>query len=370
MIRRASALLWLSALLIAAGPAVRAADCQLGDPSDNPFGAQILALRASGCFSTARDESPLAKGVKELIARADSAEGPERSDALIEALLKLGAKVDSERASAEEPWPANYQLVADRLAVEVMNIPQPGSGQTYWEPEGHRFFQIADGDWLLDYGPILDGACADPSAPRCRAAADEALELNRLAGLIHEVLAAEAQSRNRPFAAAVGNLKKQWDYYFDEARSQYWWELAINSSRYSARDTELAMPPPDQLIVLHPMVALEYVGGGAENETSYDTVALAEIIGYNRLRWHAADKEMAKTPIGLSLVATYTPDNTGDHVGWGLLLHFKNTWTVGATRRDTGAGDDTTWIVSADLLKGVLKKTNEARGWFRCRGTC
>jgi hypothetical protein len=109
---------------------------------------------------------------------------------------------------------------------------------------------------------------------------------------------------------------------------------------------------------------MEYVSGGAGNQDAYNAVAVVEIIGYNRFVWGQGD-DSKRRPFGASLVAAYSGDGQGDRTGYGVMLHVNNKWSIGAIQRDTGFGDETTWLISGDLMKTFLGKSAELRQKFR-----
>ena len=164
----------------------------------------------------------------------------------------------------------------------------------------------------------------------------------------------------------MASIKRQWDHYFDHARSQYLWEIAINSRRFGASDDELAAPPRGQFILLHPNVAFEYLGSSAVHDQSYRAIPYLEIVGYNHLKYtNDPFLPMSDWPLGVSALVTYTPDNIGDRFGFGLMIHVKNDFSIGFARRQTGAGRDTTLLLSVDLMKAFLEKSQEVRTRFR-----
>ena len=137
-----------------------------------------------------------------------------------------------------------------------------------------------------------------------------------------------------------------------------------NNALYDPAGDSLARPPVGQLILLHPSAAMEYVSSNETVERAYNLVGIIDIVGYNRLRWKQ-DGPYSKWPLGASVVATYVPATSGDDFGYGLMVHVKNMYSFGATRRDTGAGTDTTWLFSVDLARLFLDKSAEARKQFR-----
>jgi hypothetical protein len=240
----------------------------------------------------------------------------------------------------------------------------------YWAwGTNHNFLQQPDGSFAIDYEAALRDSC-QASAAECSAAIATAIRVTRLVGLSRHLHACAGTDRLRSSLKTLDALDAAWNHYFFKTRSQYIWELALNSSRFNARDDVFAAPPSDQIILAHPGVAFEYVGGGAHNDKAYEALVFAELVGYNRFRWSpGADGRASQLPpLGASIVATYSPDNDGNHVGYGVMVHAYNTLSLGVTRRDTGAGDETTWLLSLDLMRLVLNPTPEKMAEFRGKG--
>ena len=159
-------------------------------------------------------------------------------------------------------------------------------------------------------------------------------------------------------------LDDEWSYYFNDARSQFSWEFIANNAIYNPPDDKFSAPPDGQLILLHPRAAVEYVSGNATVDSSYNLTGIVELIGYNRLRWRK-DGPYSNWPLGISAVASWVPSTPGDDWGYGLMIHIKNDYSIGVTQRNTGAGDETTWIFSVDLNKLFLDKSEEAKKMFQ-----
>ena len=194
--------------------------------------------------------------------------------------------------------------------------------------------------------------------------------MSRLVDLSHYLHQCAGNPRLNAIRKRLSQLDAEWNSYFFKTRSQYVWELALNSARFKAKDDVFAEPPPDQIILAHPGVAFEYVGNGARHDKSYEPIVMAEVLGYNRFRWPKRSDGLpsALPPLGASIVATYSPDNVGKHVGFGVMMHLYNTYSFGVTRRDTGAGMDTTYLLSADLMRLFLSPSGYWMKAFRPQG--
>lgn len=138
----------------------------------------------------------------------------------------------------------------------------------------------------------------------------------------------------------IGLYSKQWDNYFDKARSQTFIELSLNTWLYSdeLKKNEFVVPPSYQLIVLHPSIVLEYVANAVDGDQEKEAFAM-EWIGVNW--WNA------KVPLGFSLVTTHSDRASVDNFGYGVMLHINNNYSIGVTDHD----GDTGVLVTIDLLK-------------------
>jgi hypothetical protein len=335
----------------------------------------LEARRLDGCFGGKADVSPVSKRVLAITACTPATRGEldKLREQLVGATREINDDLLSSLGTAAPDWAeAIHVLRSELTASQVALAETDGIAETTlweWGPSGHQLFQEADGAWALDYVPVVEARCAVGS-DACAFAATTAASLNRSVNLTRYVLRCAGQARLEGTRTKLAELDADWDHYFFETRSQFIWELAINSARFNADNDKFAGPPDDQIILLHPGIAVEYVGGGEQNESAYDFVIMTELIGYNRIRWpnrrHVSPSRLPA--LGAAVVATYTPDNTGDRVGYGLMVHINHKYSVGATRRDTGAGEETTWLLSVDLMRLLLKPSYEDIKNFRGAG--
>ncbi|KAF1721701.1 hypothetical protein CSC75_05665 [Pseudoxanthomonas wuyuanensis] len=125
-----------------------------------------------------------------------------------------------------------------------------------------------------------------------------------------------------------------------------------------------ASPPNGQIILFHLDAAPEYAGSRNDEGSEFNAVALVEVIGYKWLKY-AGDGSSGRT-YGGSLIATVSPESSGKRVGWGAMVHLTEKFSVGIARRDLGRdGDETTWLVSADLGKLLDMTSLQERLDFR-----
>jgi hypothetical protein len=340
---------------------------------------QILTERMEGCFGEEQDKNPLTVRVRQI--KQCSADQPADVHKLRQNLSHVAADLDAESLatfqSASEDWQAlgNTMLSEMMKAKDSLAKADSIAAPAFWDwgSSGHNALQRGDGVFAIDYEPIVKQECPADAATvstKCAAAIHTAVRVNRVVQLSHYVHQCASQSRLEKTLKALAVLDSEWDYYFFKTRSQYVWELAINSWRFQGKDDVFAPPPSDQLIVVHPGVAFEFVGSSAQQAESYQATLFAEVIGYNRFKWKPGNDGSPSSlpPLGVALVVTYTPDNIGEHVGYGVMFHVYNTLSLGVTQRDTGAGNELTYLLSADLMRLILNPTPEAIAKFRGKG--
>ena len=373
----ARTLLQAALLLLAwaAAPAAFAADqCDVSATSANVLG-DLAVARAKDCFGGTADRNPLAVKIV-AIQKCDAESRPD--------LLKLRQQLaDASRAveaasqvlasTAPPEWaPVTTPLGTElqKSTSELQDI-EAISAASYWDWDDHEALQQANGEFLVSYGALVDAKCpAGGARPDCARALATAIDVNRLVNLTHRLHQCAAEPHLTGIRKRLAQLDADWDAYFFNTRSQYLWELAINSWRFKARDDVFAEPPGDQVIVAHPGITYEYVGGGARNDKSYEAILMADLVGYNRFRWraHGDGTPSRLPPLGVSLVGTYSPDNDGEHLGFGVMFHVNNVYSLGVARRDTGAGKETVYLLSADLMRFLLKPSEASQTNFRGAG--
>ena len=163
-------------------------------------------------------------------------------------------------------------------------------------------------------------------------------------------------------AAAIGAARERavardarWRSYFADARSQYPWELFVNSWRYEEtvrKKDGISGPPAWQWIVLHPDVGLQYVSSAAAGDRFKPALVL-ELIGYNRWTWGGDNRP--QNAWGASLVRTYADTASLPSGGWGIALHRHSKYTLTLTR----LGGSTGVLFSIDLV-GAATRASEA----------
>lgn len=152
------------------------------------------------------------------------------------------------------------------------------------------------------------------------------------------------------FIASLNRAKfrdVQWTEYHEEALFQWPWELAINGNRMKKSSAELCKKdasgmqmgfctvPSEQVIFLHPDVALQWVSG-AENSSELHGAAYLELVGKYSWTWDAEGR--ISKPRGWSVIALYSNLSGESEVGYGLMYHGKRASTFALTVTDGHVG--------------------------------
>ena len=375
----------VTAVLLYGSAPLLAQNCAIKDDEPNVLG-RLNTQVAAGCFPDDTDKTPL-------VARVRTFQGPvclpdTRSDlvSLRERLAATSRDIAADATALAATAPNDWADLIDVLGQQLRQSTQEletldgVSARSYWAWTGSQGLQAAGGQFLLDYGPIINQRCPQGSSkltPDCVAAIAVATRIIRLVNQTSSLHACVGAKHLESARKQLAMLDSEWDDYFFKTHSQYIWELFLNERRYrggrgpNPGNDLFARPPRDQIIFLHPNAAYEYVGGGARNDKSYRPIVFAEVIGYSRFGWDEDIKKGTATfrpGFGASLVATYTPEKTGSHLGYGFIVHAYNKYSLGVTRRDTGAGKDTTVLLSVDLMRFLLKPSDTLMKDFRGPG--
>lgn len=139
------------------------------------------------------------------------------------------------------------------------------------------------------------------------------------------------------------SAEKDWNAYFENARSQMPWEYYINYEAWvnSKRVGRVGHPLDYQWILFHPSIVIENVSDAVDGENTKEALMI-ELAGVNFWR----DKEWYE-PSGVSLVSLYADRAQTKDWGWGAAIHFGNDLTVGWSKHD----DENGVFVSIDLWK-------------------
>ncbi len=204
----------------------------------------------------------------------------------------------------------------------------------------------------VDYSKLDDGLFDETVNEKCKSITEyktecvDVLEQLREAILIYKKGVVIEETAN-----ALEKLKlytNDWEKYYTKARSQTFLELLVNSEIFRNEITSptFVQPPGWQLILFHPNILMEHVSAAPQGDEFKEALAL-EWIGIN---WWKL-----KVPFGFSLFSTFSDRAEVSDAGHGVLFHFYNHYSIGATYHDGDMGVS----VSIDLLKIFESKRSQ-----------
>lgn len=340
----------------------------------------VNRLVINRCLGGNADEDPSTRRVQQLIDTAARVEGQPRTikevvlsveerQALTLAVLRvadeyLGAVAAS--AGAETAADATRLRDAVRRALrdrEQRIEPGPESPEQrpqYWEWDGESSTLGSTG---VDIRALLQRAGCDeaPRAVTCAPAQATAEGLVRGARHAERAFSFEQAAAIQAAAARADVRDARWRSYFADARSQYPWELLVNSWIYErkVRNVQgISGPPSSQWIVLHPDIGMQYIRS-ADAGDRFKPALILELIGYNRWQW--GDDNKPRNGWGASVVRTYADTASVSTGAWGIAIHRNNKYTLTLTRH----GDKTGVLLSIDLAGAVTTASQQWRDAFR-----
>ena len=224
-------------------------------------------------------------------------------------------------------------------------LPTGAASKWSYDPAGKV---LAQQEGELDVAVLLGIECSKAAtAMACtralRGSAQVLLAVLQLNRITHVFL---TQKRNA-FAEHVVELDERWKTYFARSRSQYPWELALNSWAFtkSRPARGLVGPPSEQWTLLHPTVGLRHRNGA---ESAYSSALVLEVLGYQRWTWDGSTMAGLR---GGSLIAAWTEQSKRNKPAIGLMWHLPDSYSVGLMIDSTGTGRKTSLVLSADLAK-------------------
>lgn len=231
-----------------------------------------------------------------------------------------------------------------KLGLNKANLP-------YFKVNRHSFnfddtnlyfhFEIKDWDVVGD---------ADTASTECNQTPSCEELLKSLAIAINQYkepyvrLSAEATTKN------ITILRKSWDNYFEEARSQTMWDAVLTTSlekRYLTQD-KLVGPMQRQWFLVHPSLVVENASNALDGEEAQQGLAV-EWFGVN---WWNKETSPIGTPFGISLASIYSSRPSVDDVGHGIMLTFSNSLSIGWADH----GGDDGYYISVDFLSLLTEK--------------
>jgi hypothetical protein len=152
------------------------------------------------------------------------------------------------------------------------------------------------------------------------------------------------------FAEFLEQRVRRWDNFHEHGYSMLPFELLVNSwlgERWGPLRRPPLEPPKEQLIFLHPTIALEIPVNDISWSVHGRDALVVEPLGY--LRYNAERTNFR----GISAAASLTE---GEGPAWGGVVHFGKLLHIGYLYRPDPSDDRREHVVgiSADLLKAVL----------------
>jgi hypothetical protein len=349
--------------LYAQGDGSKEVTCAMQDTriKSEPINARGIldALYGMDCLGGQKDDWELAQHVKDALEGVPKEADPGVSRGkIVDELLVIRDSLqrDSVKENAK-------QILTDKLGEAIENFKK--NNLSVIGPHKPRLWVYHAADGKVDVGIDVASeltACKEPvNAPECTQGYLQAKQLVRYVTVTKRALDYFATRDVHSIAVQVNMLEKRWEHYFNDARSQFFWELGINGWLYGTanKGKEGLLSPPDyQVLVLHPSVGLEYVDAKAGDR--FREAIVLEGIGINKWAWK--DDKM-KLPLGMSLIGVYGDRSSVPQVGYGALFHYNNNLSLGVTRR----GSETGVILSLDLAKLFLKQSADKQYEFKYR---
>lgn len=348
---------------------------------------RLNALEQRDCLGGGLDNADLTRDIVSGLPDGRAPRSPgvsdeERRAATLQALDKINAAITAQitalPAGVEAAGGERLRTLQNALLAARDKIATGGEGEglhrpVYWkfDPNSGGFKQLHEGAPHIDislHRGFLDEACVERDSALCADTYAASQQIVRDARLIERTLTYYAAPIIDMNYREALKRDKQWDAYFDEALFQYPWELVLNGlwiNKHDPRPRDAAgnplgfLPPPSaQWIVFHPNVGFEYLGSAADGN-QFEPTVFVELIGYNRWRWSAAGE--IENALGISLITNYSDRAGADDVGYGVMLHYRNSWSLAVTRHD----EETGVLLSADLAQYVSGASDKARKLLR-----
>jgi hypothetical protein len=361
------------------------ADCdqaRKGLEGRDPF-VRISVLLTSRCLGDEADTEPLARTIRDEVLAVGEASGAGEKEAERAAQDERVERVLRALDLLDEALKAQFQSAPDKAqgAITALDTAIRASRQTVrasgacvpkeaLAPElaPSRFRVDADdltvsGPPKMDLKEVLGSACGAGATTECSSAIAVAENLARVSSLAESALTFYNACYIDAADAAAIVLDRKWTAYFEEARSQYPWELAFNGWRMGRHDDRpvsngnrlgFREVPQDQWILVHPSVALEYVSAAPDGQQLKPAV-LMEVVGYNRWKYRP-DGSMGGA-LGVSAIALFADRGEVRDLGYGLMVNIDQVYSIGVTRHDS----DTGYVISGDVSDLWLKVSQKKR---------
>ena len=246
----------------------------------------LSALYKQRCLGAENDAAAITKTIDKIV----PAKLPERDASDTEMRYIVESALDAVDGYVRAALPADAvtspapeSVLLSQLSKQIVVVRQAVSAGADAGIRNSESWRYKPGETTLavpglDLSP-LDVECETAAAPVCQKAAATGKVVIRSLMLVQRALS----YRERPLLGAAlvsaSVRDRKWTAYFDDARLQFPWELALNGYLYkqSARKVGgFADPPSHQWIVLHPTVGLEYVRG-AQSGSRFEPALVLEV---------------------------------------------------------------------------------------------
>lgn len=341
---------------------------ELREDNTKTLGRRLNNLSRKGCLGGENDPDSLSVWVLERTSETKTG----RNNVTREILFTLSEKLSELAATS-----AQYTELTESLMNSVQAISQsPIQINDYLQSEHYRYDPMTGriGRWLPVKREILTADCASKKSitESCVEPFDLAQITVRYATLVADTVNYFRSSEISGYADRLSFVDQQWTLYATEARSQFLWELMWNGSRFEKTLEDdrknnvsrrlLTAPPSSQVIFVHPGIAFEYVGN-ADSGSKFAPALMMEWIGFNRWKWAESGlggeksdafvrKAKMKNAWGASLVSSLSDRSGTGNLRHGVVAHYDNRYSLGATYGDGDIGI----FFSLDVMAFVTSK--------------
>ena len=317
---------------------------------------EVLERDNFGCFGrdSDRTQSDATLSVARLTEKGDL-KGQARYEGITKTLQIIVLALGKNLEEHGQPAQLVFGIMAAELAEDLLNLRLNVGYQAAerWVVEnGNDLIPADSATYRVNLHRDLQYGERCKQVEGCNAAYQEAADALRLANLIHRVFLYQYQPYLSKTRGRLQTLAIYWDDYFNKARSQYPWELAVNDLRYNPPVDKFVEPPRDQIILLHPGLGVEYVQDAEVNR--FQPVLVVELIGYNFWRW--TDRGMG-TSLGASAVMNLSDHPGYDTLSWGGVIHINQQYSFGVTHSTGPSGGATRVFMSMNVADLVPSKS-------------
>ncbi|WP_196140845.1 hypothetical protein [Aliikangiella sp. G2MR2-5] len=190
----------------------------------------------------------------------------------------------------------------------------------------------------------------DSASPECQQAPTCGELLNALAIAINQYKEPYARLSAEAATKKITILRKSWDTYFEEARSQTLWDAIVTTKMEEDHLTQdrLVGPMQRQWFAAHPSIVVENVRDALDGSKTQQGLAV-EWFGVN---WWNKEASPIGVPFGISLASIYSSRPEVDDAGHGIMMTFNNALSIGWADH----GGDDGYYVSIDFLSLLTEK--------------